>query len=202
MINVHFTEQSRLDLINLAIQTTSAKTYLEIGCQRDVVFNALPVEYKIGVDPERGGNRRMTSDKFFIQNSDTFDVIFIDGLHEYNQVTRDLQNSLSVLNSGGIIILHDMLPLRYEETIVPMPSTAKRWLGDVWKLAFDLSNREDVSFNLIKIDCGCGVVTRAPQASKNIKTELTWEFYEKHWEELPLKSFDEFSHMLPTLTRL
>ena len=32
----------------------------------------------------------MTSDEFFIQNKNTFDLIFIDGLHIYEQVIKDI----------------------------------------------------------------------------------------------------------------
>ena len=36
----------------------------------------------------------MTSDEFFKQNEDTYDVIFIDGLHTSDAVYRDINNSL------------------------------------------------------------------------------------------------------------
>ena len=52
---------------------------------------------KIGVDPERGGNVRKTSDNFFKNNKKEFDVIFIDGLHIYEQCRKDVINSLKVL---------------------------------------------------------------------------------------------------------
>ena len=39
-----------------------------------------------------------------------FDVIFIDGLHEYEQCQRDCLNSMKFLNDGGIILFHDFLP--------------------------------------------------------------------------------------------
>lgn len=202
MIKIPFTKESRLDLIKLALQTTNAKSYLEIGCDRNQIFSQLTVEKMVGVDPAKGGNVRMTSDEFFAQNTDTFDVIFIDGLHYHEQVSKDLDNALTVLNKGGIIILHDMLPISEREAVVPIPTTKQVWLGDVWRLAFDLSNRTDINFNLVLIDHGCGVVTKGPQESKNIAPNTTWEFYKNNWEKLPLVAFNEFSHMLPTLTRL
>ena len=39
----------------------------------------------------------MSSDEFFLKNKDQFDIIFIDGLHVYEQVKRDIENSLIVL---------------------------------------------------------------------------------------------------------
>ena len=202
MIEIPFTSETRLELIKLAIASTNAKSYLEIGCDRNQIFSQLSVEHMVGVDPAKGGNVRMTSDDFFNQNTETFDVIFIDGLHYYEQVSKDLNNALEVLKPGGIIILHDMLPISEQEAIVPIPETKQVWLGDVWRLAFDLSNRVDVNFNLILIDHGCGVVTKGTQTPKNVIVDTLWESYQSNWQKLPLISFDEFSHMLPALTRL
>lgn len=203
MIEIPFTQETRLDLIKLALQTTGAKSYLEIGCDKNQIFSQLTVEDMVGVDPARGGNMRMTSDEFFEQNTKTFDVIFVDGLHHYDQVSRDIANALSVLNAGGIIIIHDMLPENEIQACVPFNETAKnKWLGDVWRLAFDLSNRSDVNFNLVLIDCGCGVLTKGSQEPSNIAATESWDFYKNNWQRLPLVSFDEISHMLPTLTRL
>lgn len=49
----------------------------------------------------------MSSDKFFKINKIFFDVVFIDGLHKYEQCQRDCMNSMKFLNQGGIIIFHD-----------------------------------------------------------------------------------------------
>jgi len=49
----------------------------------------------------------MTSDTFFLKNKRTFDIIFIDGLHIYDQVKRDVLNSIKVLNKDGFILLYD-----------------------------------------------------------------------------------------------
>ena len=52
----------------------------------------------------------MTSDDYFSNHDEKFDIIFIDGLHEGQQVKRDIENSLNVLNKNGHILLHDMNP--------------------------------------------------------------------------------------------
>jgi hypothetical protein len=36
------------------------------------------LESSVGVDPEQGGSARMTSDEFFAENTDKFDLVFID----------------------------------------------------------------------------------------------------------------------------
>ena len=68
------------------------KSYLEIGCNKDDLFSKVSIEKKVGVDPNEGGNVRLTSDSFFNINTDTFDIIFIDGLHVYEQVKRDVMS--------------------------------------------------------------------------------------------------------------
>ena len=89
------------------------------------------MERKVGVDPYSGGNFRGTSDEFFSKNNEKFDCIFIDGLHEYEQVCRDISNSLKILNKNGIILLHDCLPSTINQQAVPRYKAV--WNGDVWK---------------------------------------------------------------------
>lgn len=197
VIPISFTTESRLDLIQLAISKTNATRYLEIGCFKDKIFSKIDVEHKVGVDPVRGGNRRMYSDEFFIQNTDTFDVVFIDGLHYYDQVSRDFKNSLKVLSRNGIILLHDMLPTTEAEAVVPIPDRLPHtWVGDVWRLAFDLTNRQDINFKLILIDNGCGIVFNQPTTNNKIDSGNTWEFYSKNWNKLPLTTFEQIKKEL------
>lgn len=191
MLPIPFTSETRLQLIHACLAKTQAKSYLEIGCDKDKIWKRIDCERKIGVDPVRGGSCRMTSDDFFKENNTTFDVVFIDGLHYYEQVSRDLNNSLNFLNDGGIIILHDMLPLTPEEAVVPIPDPLPRsWLGDVWRLAFDLMAREDITFKLVLIDNGCGVVFKTPQTPKKLSVDNDWNFYQTHWKELPLVTYE------------
>ena len=48
-----------------------------------------------------------TSDEFFKNNDQKFDVIYVDGWHEANQVYKDIDNSWNCLNVNGIIICDD-----------------------------------------------------------------------------------------------
>ena len=54
----------------------------------------------------------MTSDEFFAKASlpFRFDVVFIDGLHTYEQSRKDAENALGVIVEGGVIIMHDCNP--------------------------------------------------------------------------------------------
>lgn len=49
------------------------------------------------------------SDNFFLKNTQTFDLIFVDGDHSSEQVKKDINNSWKILNNGGYLILDDYL---------------------------------------------------------------------------------------------
>ena len=178
--------QTRFDIINKLIKSKKFKTYLEIGCQSDVNFSKIEIEKKIGVDPQSGGTLRMTSDEFFSQNKDTFDLIFIDGLHIHEQVLKDINNSLNVLNESGVILLHDCLPAKiWHQTI---PQTHSSWNGDVWKSIVQSRTREDIDTYTIKADQGLGLILKRKNRDilvhqiDNFK-DLKFEDYYKHHEK-------------------
>lgn len=197
MIDIPFTEQNRLELIQLAIKKTNATDYLEIGCDKDQIFSNINVKNKIGVDPARGGTLRMTSDEFFKTNTKKFDVIFVDGLHYYDQVKRDVENSLSVLKDNGIIIIHDMLPKNKSHAEVPIPTPFRKpWLGDVWRLGFDLMSREDIVFYIVKIDSGCGILWKGSQTPIKINADNSWDFYANNYSNFPLVEFTKIEKEL------
>ena len=100
----------RYEIIQKIIELKNYNSYLEIGCDKNQSFSNISINKRVGVDPIEGGTHKMTSDKFFINNSDKFDLIFIDGLHEYSQVMCDIKNSLTCLAHNGVILLHDCLP--------------------------------------------------------------------------------------------
>jgi hypothetical protein len=78
----------RKHLITYITQRFQFSSYLEIGCDHNQTFGEIESLFQRSacVDPFKGGTIRMTSDEFFEQNVETFDVIFIDGLHQAPQV--------------------------------------------------------------------------------------------------------------------
>lgn len=186
---------SRHAFISKAIAMYDNCKYLEIGVADNIVFNSIPlsIENKYGVDPVEGGNYRMTSNEFFKQNSDLkFDVIFIDGLHEYEQCQKDCLNSMKHLKEGGIIFFHDFLPRSFLEECVPRKQTA--WTGDVWKVAVELNNSFNVEFKIINIDMGIGVLkinkNSKYQKIDNLKNEGFKEYLD-YKKELPIITSEE-----------
>lgn len=57
-----------------------------------------------------------STDIFFENNQDKFDCIFIDACHDCNNVLKDFNNSIKVLNSDGLIFMHDTYPANIEQT--------------------------------------------------------------------------------------
>ena len=146
----------RYDIINKIIIKRNYTSYLEIGCFKDETFNQINIKKKIGVDPVSGGNLRMTSDQFFIENKEKFDLIFIDGLHVYEQVIKDIFNSIKVLKENGIILVHDCLPRKlWYQTPTRISDT---WNGDVWKAIVECRTLENIDTYTCLADEGIGVI--------------------------------------------
>lgn len=146
---------NRTQTINFAINTHGFKTYLELGCQANVNFNAVTCAHKIGVDSEQGGTHRMTTDQFFEQNTEKFDIVFIDAYHHHDQVMKDFQNSLLVLNNNGMIIFHDCNPHneRYE---------LQDACGTAWRAFAHIRSNKDLDGIVGEYDYGVGLVRVAP----------------------------------------
>lgn len=152
---------NRYDVINHFVTTRGYKSFLEIGTLNGETFRAVKCPHKVSVDPVPRTNPTycMTSDEFFKTNKETFDIVFIDGLHECNQVWRDITNSLKSLNHGGVIVMHDCHPTseRMQEHHTES-QYGYDWTGDVWK-AF-VKARAELPYELYVLDhdMGCGII--------------------------------------------
>lgn len=191
---------NRTEIIQSLIKKVGAKKYLEIGMGPGINFATIDCEYKICVDPTPTVpvTFSLTSDAFFEQNDQTFDIIFIDGLHWSEQVLKDINNSLDVLNDGGYIICHDMNP--HDEFIqrYPQPLAESQWTGDCWKAWVKLrSERDDLEMFVVDTDFGCGVITKGKQKLIESKTTLNWEFLNDNRKYLlNLISVEDFKNRL------
>lgn len=152
----------RWDVINKFIKEFGYKSYLEIGVGKLDNYNRIVCEHKNGVDPNGRAKHKMTSDDFFINNDLHYDIIFIDGLHENEQVYKDITNSLLILNEGGTVMCHDMNPT--SEAMQRVPRETRAWTGDCWKAWAKLrSERDDLEMYVVDCDFGCGVIRRGKQ---------------------------------------
>jgi hypothetical protein len=199
------TVMNRTDIINYLIEKNNYTSYLEIGLDNpDNNFKKINCELKHSVDPffetdhennydlnqtqfeyaKQWLTHRMTSDEFFETTENTYDIIFIDGLHTQEQVGKDIINGLKCLNKGGKIVVHDCLPPNEGYQIVPRKQVG--WCGDVWKAIPELK-KQNIQFNVVDTDLGVGVIDyfENPEDLKYIeKSTLTWDDFVSKRNEL------------------
>ena len=155
---------------------------------------------KIGVDPLSGGNLKMTSDEFFKNNTKNFDCIFIDGLHIYEQVRKDILNSVNFLNSNGTIILHDCLPSKIWNQIVP--KIYGHWTGDVWKAIVEARTMKNIDTYTCKADHGLGIIFKRENRNlltvniKNFKKLKFKDYYNNHQNFMNIIESDDLDNLL------
>lgn len=188
---------NRIAIINFLLKKFDNPSYLEIGCNKNNLFNSIYIDNKTGVDPVRGGNVRLTSDEFFRSNTKKFDLIFIDGLHEYPQVRNDFINAKKSLNDNGWILLHDMHPRNSFEEHTPRINDL--WTGDCWKLAYELGLNNQY-IEIIKIDFGVGVYHN-DNNPLNMKEEnfkkiqnYNFNFFYENYYKFNILSFSDFKN--------
>ncbi len=194
-------------------------TYLEIGVQTGFCLFKIKADKKLAVDPEfkikvtkkikayikntSNFNNiffELTSDDFFeekgpyINSIGGLDVVFIDGLHLYEQVLKDIKNSLKYLNKGGIILLHDCSPLSETAALRGMsseevfatnpPNWSGIWNGDVWKAVVEMrSERADLQITVFNCDHGIGMIKKG-------SAEGSLSFTSKQIEEMKYADLD------------
>ncbi len=133
-----------------------ASTYLEIGVESGGTFRQVRVPFKWGIDPNPlpkfhhlGPGTKfgmIPSDDFFESLSPkvAFDIVFIDGLHQIEQVYRDLLHSIRHVRRSSVIFVDDVVPdddmsaHRDQKKSIELKAAAGifdgRWHGDVWKI--------------------------------------------------------------------
>ena len=172
--------KTRTDLINKIIQKLKYETYLEIGVYEGDNFNKIQIKSKFGVDPNCGidGVIRKFSQDFFKSNDKTFDIIFVDGDHQYNQVKQDVENSLKCISENGMVIMHDTCP----PTLGHCGRYRKgEWCGDAYKVAIEYNNSKDHSVITWNKDFGVTIITKDTMEAKQFGfsfSDLTRNNYE------------------------
>lgn len=158
---------TRTEIINSLILKYKYKSYLEIGVntpsQPGWNWNGVVIETKHGVDPNVDTTFNMTSDEFFDNYiTQKYDIVFVDGLHIFEQAYRDIVNSLKWLTHNGSIVVHDCNPITEITQLRERASDA--WHGDVWKAIVRLrTENEDLSIRTVDTDEGCGIIMRGKQ---------------------------------------
>ena len=181
---------TRFEIIQNIIEFKKYKSYLEIGCDRNQSFSNINIDKRVGVDPVEGGTHKMTSDEFFLNNNDKFDIIFIDGLHQYEQVIKDVKNSLNCLTKNGVILLHDCLPRTLWNQVYPRINSD--WNGDVWKAIVECRTYENIDTYTCIADRGIGVIVPRKNMNKLILNKKYFkglkykDYYQNHEQYMNL----------------
>lgn len=175
--------------------------YLEIGVEQGVTFRQVKIPRKIGVDPDfkfdttsvPGTLIQQTSDSFFFRNYSQFDCIFIDGLHLYEQVKKDVINSIGRLKPGGVILIDDCFPsddlaaLRSHHECVQKKIARgdldRNWMGDVYRVIAWLHDFTSLPF--CHVAGSAGVI--AAWAGHDVRSK--WMSSESEIENLSLEAF-------------
>lgn len=196
------------DCIDANRKKRQGVNYLEIGVETGFCFFMIKAAKKLAVDPKftipyinkikayirnpfnfRNKYFELTSDDFFEQQDEYIktigglDVVFIDGLHLWEQVMEDIKNSLKVLNDDGVILVHDCNPenesssirahTKMEVAAMNIPGYNHIWNGDVWKAIVALrATRPDINVKVIDTDQGVGIITKqSPENQLDLKIE-------------------------------
>ena len=191
---------SRIYIIQKIIDLKNFNNYLEIGCDQDENFSQIKIKNKIGVDPKSGGTHRMTSDDFFKNNKEKFDIIFLDGLHTYEQTIKDIKNSVNFIKDEGVILVHDCLPKKIWNQIVPR--LYGHWNGDVWKAIVEARTYDHIDTFTCIADHGLGIILKrknrkilkvVKQDFKNLKFS---DYYNNHKNFMNPVFFEEVKKIL------
>jgi hypothetical protein len=91
----------------------------------------------------------VASDTYFSRlkpKGEMFDVIYLDGLHTFDQTLRDLLNSIECLKPNGVIVVDDVMPSSYAASLPDWDESIRfrgligdpdqSWMGDVYRLVF------------------------------------------------------------------
>lgn len=187
----------RWDIINYLIEKNKYVDYLEIGVQDYYsCCDKIQASNKTSVDPFPRNLCDFvgTSDDFFNQLAEDvkYDIIFIDGLHQEEQVSKDIYNSLKHLRPNGTIVVHDCLPS--SERMQERENHGGEWTGDVWKAIAKLkSYRSDLNIKVVNHDYGCGVIQFGHQDLIKIQENLDYTYFSENKNRImSVISYDEF----------
>ena len=124
------------------------ETYVEIGVHSGTSLAIARSEtFCVGIDPEPQAESfpansrlfRLTSREFFsrydlrhVLGGRAAGFALIDGLHRFEQVLEDLHNLERFMAPGGMVAVHDTIPLDRETSA--RERTTEFYTGDVWKV--------------------------------------------------------------------
>lgn len=197
--------------------------YLEVGVYLGETFRSLEATSKVAVDPSfefdvdeahsedpRSVFHEVPSDEYFgriVRRGDEFDVIFLDGLHIFEQTLRDFNNAVLHLADRGVIIIDDVTPIshlasipdrrKFNELRQILDERNGSWMGDVYRLVFFIDTFwQQFTCRTIAESNSQLVAWRQPRESVTARTAsevvgMTYEDMLLHREPYSVKRFEE-----------
>lgn len=187
---------ARSTVINSLLERFAEPRYLEIGVNKGETFFSVPLTTrKVAVDPEflfdfaahaadepNSEYHQVTSDIYFadiVEPTRQFDVIYLDGLHTFDQTLRDFIHAVDHLSPSGVIVVDDVQPNSYHASLKSMEeaygikawlgSDDWSWMGDVYRLVFFIqSYYSRFSLRVIEDNHGQAVIWRKPRRSTEL----------------------------------
>lgn len=184
---------TRTEIINFLINKHGYQSYLEIGLGDGGNFLKINCKEKTSVDPDPEcftmiPSFKMISNDFFTMNRKKYDIIFVDGLHTFEQTYIDIKNALMHLNENGIVLAHDTLPpTEYHQREPEFYKIGEEWNGTCWKAIAKLRiEEENLSICTIDTDWGVSLISLGTNNKFNIESNelLNYLFFSKNKLEL------------------
>jgi Methyltransferase domain len=88
-----------------------------------------------------------------------YDVILVDGWHEYDNAFDDLTSALFLLRPGGTVVVHDCMPPDAEHATPAYHDGP--WCGVSYEAFLDVVLANRLSYLTVDTDYGCGIIQKA-----------------------------------------
>lgn len=192
---------ARNEVIDGFLQMFHRPSYLEIGVNHGETFFKVDARRKVAVDPrflfdvEAAKTlpgvelHQVASDIYFgeiAQTDEMFDVIYLDGLHTFEQTLRDLLNAVGLLKRGGVIVIDDVIPNSFDASLPDLDEVFKlrrispelgadwhqdgSWMGDVFKVPFFIQSfMQQYSYATVLENHGQTVMWQRKRPSAEVK---------------------------------
>ncbi len=183
---------SRATVVQELLSLYAAPSYLEIGVSEGATFHSVQARRKVAVDPKfvfdvaaaratrpEVEYHEVTSDEYFGRikgPSERFELIFLDGLHTFEQTLRDFTNAIECLAPNGVIVIDDVMPDSYFAGISDVTvfrtlrsqqiAKSASWMGDVYRLMFFIESFfQQFSYRTVEENHGQAIVWRGRRPS-------------------------------------
>ena len=202
--------QHYIDFLARFAVGSKAASYFEIGVNIGKSLRRINLP-SVGVDPKfifrddvMGSKSELhlyqqTSDDFFAQHDlksyfpSGVDLAFLDGMHLFEYLLRDLINVEKSMAPEGTVFMHDCLPINAEMAERHRRPGGRRdvelksyWTGDVWKLV-PILKRHRPDLKVTYLDCRpTGLVMIQNLDSSSTSLSAAYQGIVDEWSEVEL----------------